>query len=687
MISVCIVSSKLIHLGILEHPELNYNIMNYCRCLFFSMIFFLPGLFSAAQQKKKNKTGQSQQIHGMSDELKQFVDFSTMPVYMQGASSAQVSSYDTTGGNDDGFNGKYSFLRRNTDSSLVIFEQAGPGVITRIWTPTPTEDTLDFYIDNNTRPTFSIRFIDLFSGRNGSFQAPLCGHDLGGYYCYLPILFQKSCRIVTRGKIIRFHQIQYRLYEKSTILKSFQGELSDPEKELISRIKKIWNKDSHTVQDFIPDDNELLSIDTILSLTAGKSIGLFNLEGGGRLLGIEFRENQADKKIFRQVDLKIAWDNEKNPAVYCPISDFFGYAFSKPSMQSLLLGYNNNVHYCYYPMPFDHSASIELISRDTSSEHQQIAIRSRIYYSRKKRIAASEGKFYTSWNNSIHHFENKPHVFLHTKGRGHYVGSILQARGLNAGVTYFFEGDDSTVVDGKMNIHGTGSEDYFNGGWYALPDRWDSKLSLPLHGSLDYSLTYCRTGGYRLYLTDKIPFAKEIFQSMEYGPANNNIPAEYTSLALYYCDQGPASVNNPLNENTRINIPDTLMIYPQLLPFISFGKLSFNGRYVGDNFIITAESEDPLMKMMPEEIPFGRYEIFADITKDSSGCLFSFWQRQSQISEWISAYSNMHENVSQLYLGTITMNENCHTMSLQFKTSPGKTKLRLNRFILVRIKE
>lgn len=50
----------------------------------------------------------------------------------------------------------------------------------------------------------------------------------------------------------------------------------------------------------------------------------------------------------------------------------------------------------------------------------------------------------------------------------------------------FFEGDDSTYVDGKMRIHGTGSEDYYNGGWYDLPGKWNCAKSLPIHGCLDY---------------------------------------------------------------------------------------------------------------------------------------------------------------------------------------------------------
>ncbi len=89
------------------------------------------------------------------------------------------------------------------------------------------------------------------------------------------------------------------------------------------------------------------------------------------------------------------------------------------------------------------------------------------------------------------------------------MGTILQAQGLQAGMTYFFEGDDSASADGTFRIHGTGSEDYFNGGWYAMMDRWDGKMSLPLHGALDYSLPFCRTGGYRFYISDKLSFERQ----------------------------------------------------------------------------------------------------------------------------------------------------------------------------------
>jgi len=188
--------------------------------------------------------------HSLAEELKAFYDISLLPQYLDSTICAQVSSYDTTWKNDDGFSGTYSFVKRNKDSSLVIFKVKGGGVINRIWTPTPTSDTLDFFIDDDLKPSFSIAYIDLFSGKQFPFTEPLCGNQLGGYYCYTPIPFEKSCRIVSRGKKMQFHQIQYRLYERNAKIKSFSIDLNSEEKEALEKISYLWNREQKSLSDF-----------------------------------------------------------------------------------------------------------------------------------------------------------------------------------------------------------------------------------------------------------------------------------------------------------------------------------------------------------------------------------------------------------------------------------------------------
>src|SRR5690349_23996 len=132
----------------------------------------------------------------------------------------QLSSYDRTGGNDDGFSGKYSFVRKES-GGLVIADLKGPGVVNRIWTPTPTMDTVRFYFDGEKKPRIAVPFIELFTGKTFPFLAPLSGNQVGGYYCYLPIPYEKSLKIVYAGTDLKFHQTQYRSLGREDAVKSF----------------------------------------------------------------------------------------------------------------------------------------------------------------------------------------------------------------------------------------------------------------------------------------------------------------------------------------------------------------------------------------------------------------------------------------------------------------------------------
>ncbi len=127
-------------------------------------------------------------------------------------------------------------------------------------------------------------------------------------------------------------------------------------------------------------------------------------------------------------------------------------------------------------MPFDKKAKIELIYRTTNADKEAgtVNLSCTVYTTNKKRDASQEGKFYAYWNRENPVPGDKPFTMLDVKGKGHFVGAALQSQGLVPGITGFFEGDDSTVVDGELRMHGTGSEDFFNGGWYALLDAWDA---------------------------------------------------------------------------------------------------------------------------------------------------------------------------------------------------------------------
>lgn len=411
-------------------------------------------------------------------ELNRLYDIKLLPRYIDKSMVKQFSSYDRTGGNNDGFEGTYSYIRKNEDSSLVVFEVEGKGVIERIWTPTPTNDTLDFYLDGSKSPDFSINFNDLFSGKVYPFIPPLVGqHIVGGYYSYLPIPYNNGCKIVFRGEKMLFYQFQYREYNNDDYrVQNFNPmHINAEEERELNKLVKLWNYENRNVESFY--GNDINVIPSVFQLKPGQSFTIADIKEGGRILGIEIDPADIFEGMYKQIDLKITWDDEKTPAIYTPVADMFGYAFGTRSMHSLLMGVNYaNKAYCYIPMPFDKAAKIELVYRGGISERKPVNIHSRVFYNNQPRVAGEEGKFYINWKREEPSL-GKPYVFLEGKGKGHYIGTLLQSQATDyITFTEFFEGDDVTMIDGEMTVHGTGSEDYFNGGWYAQPGGWVGKV-------------------------------------------------------------------------------------------------------------------------------------------------------------------------------------------------------------------
>jgi hypothetical protein len=339
--------------------------------------------------------------------------------------------------------------------------------------------------------------------------------------------------IVCRAKKTQFHQIQYRLFAEGTKVQSFSNRLDPKEKKTLEDIATLWNRSIKRQDDFYPGKTQAQILVTSLRLQPNVITPIFQLKQGGRITGIELEPASALSGINNKLFIRISWDREGRPAVDCPLSDFFGYAFGNPSMHSLLIGTDTAKAYSYFPMPFDQSAAVSLLYE---GEGRPINCKAKIYYSTRKRDADKEGKFYAAWKKDSLTQTDPYHIFLNITAKGHYVGTILQAEGLGTRGTPFFEGDDSSATDGIFRIHGTGSEDYFNGGWYDIQGRWDTARSMPLSGCLAYSHALARTGGYRLYLSDKITFEKSIFQCIEHGRTAYGDPAVYTSVSFYYLD-------------------------------------------------------------------------------------------------------------------------------------------------------
>ena len=606
---------------------------------------------------------QNKNAHTTVSELHNLLDVDRLPQYRDGVVE-QISSYDPTGGNEDGFAGKYSYIRKEGDH-LILADLKGPGVVNRIWTPTPTRDTLLFYFDGEAQPRLRVCFRDLFSGKVEPFVRPLCANEVGGFYCYFPFVYQESLKIAYTGKSIQFHQIQYRNLVGKKV-QSYTPEITEEIGTLVNEIVKKWSDNSPTFANYAGGNSIGCEPEQkTFTLAPGEEVCFFNADRGGRIAGFEIEAGNAFEGLNKDIVLKAKWDNDADYAINAPVADYFGYAYGKAAMRGILVGSALGRNYSFLPAPFDNKAVMSLKYELREGVQQSpVQITTRVYHNKVKREKGKEGRLYTNWRRDRNPAEGEYYRFLDYKGRGHYVGTVHLAQGKVPEMTLFFEGDDSTRVDGKMRMHGTGSEDYFNGGWYALLDRWDRGASMPLHGALDYSLQMSRTGGYRFYLNDKVSFNEDIYIGIEHGPEGNKFPVDYTSVAYFYADAPSQEQMAPTEELREVYIPDVHPFFPQTMMITL-------GRHVKTQYISSGircwSSGTGMVRVLLDGLPEGKYKIYLDYCANPEGADFSIWQRQMMIMDWRSTYAPERTWIDKMYCGEVDVTAQNNTLTFQLK--------------------
>src|SRR5690606_17796442 len=130
----------------------------------------------------------------------------------------------------------------------VLFEDEGPGVVTRIWMTTLVKNgVLRFYFDHAKKPIFEIPAYDMsqtpfFVGSALSLiHTNYTAEGRGGNTFMLPLPYQQHCRITFEEpdyeeRIPRYYHINYRSYKPDTRIQTFS--LTDVS-SLSVRLKEI----------------------------------------------------------------------------------------------------------------------------------------------------------------------------------------------------------------------------------------------------------------------------------------------------------------------------------------------------------------------------------------------------------------------------------------------------------------
>ncbi|MFM1945162.1 MAG: hypothetical protein RI897_4144 [Verrucomicrobiota bacterium] len=578
-----------------------------------------------------------------------------------------ISSYDRSGGNDDGFSGRYSFVRKE-EGALVLADLEGPGVIYRIWTPTPTDDWMEFYFDGEVEPRIRVKFRELFLGGERPFVRPLVGYGVGGFFSYVPLAYERSCKVVLRGERVQFYQINYARYGGGSGIRSYEAGRDGAKSVRVSGILGMAGRDLS--QYTSPPGERVEVVRSRVVVPSGGSGVLYESNRGGRIVGFRLKGLGAIFRRDRGVVLRVSYDGDE-PSVLCPVSDFFGGAWGEPAMQSLLVGGDEREAYCYFPMPYDAGVKVELVSEGDGVEVEvEVMV---VGVARRE----GEGRFGVVWRRENPTGVGEPFTFMRGRGRGHVVGCVLQAQGLESGKTLYFEGDDVTVLDGVQAVHGTGSEDFFNGGWYDVPDRWEKRLSFGLSGCLGYWKHLGRTGGYRFLLGDAYSFEESVLQTIEHAGEGNSIQTDYVGVTYFYSEEPMAEVLPEVGGRGVVDLAELVFPAWWQIPVLAFpfegSELTRLATRLGDKQVkylsMRGGAEDwvgPPYLYLGCHVPRGGvYRVAADVLCGPEGGRLQLFQDEVPVAGEVDLYAAEAVERVGVVLGELRLGEGVNPVMLK----------------------
>ena len=352
-----------------------------------------------------------------------------------------------------------------------------------------------------------------------------------------------------------FYHINYLRLPEGTPIQPFRRELTDKQKRELKTVLSVWNKPGSPPH-AIGSERIMRKQD----IAPGASAVLADLSGPGKVTSLKMRVESEDKRILRRAILKIRYDGYKGPAVWCPVGDFFGTGFGEVEFKSLLYGMTKEGYYCYFPMPFSRNIRIEI----ENGSKRPATVSYEITHMTLPAERIPPARFCAQWRSDIGR-KGRLYTILDTRGRGKFVGFNLSPSSVGGDIAYL-EGNEEFYVDGEEqpSTVGTGTEDYFNGGWYYNKGLF----TRPLHG-----LTVKRqargtfpdaegiTSQFRVQLADCVPFQKSFLAEIQYGTNSNHLEDRYASVAYWYQTM-PVQTDYTPPAASEMNFPRRVLVRP-----------------------------------------------------------------------------------------------------------------------------
>ncbi|MFM1943159.1 MAG: hypothetical protein RI897_2141 [Verrucomicrobiota bacterium] len=462
-------------------------------------------------------------------------------------------------------------------NEYVIMEHAGPGCLTRIWTPyfyydfnNRTGPRIRIYLDNSPTPAINENFIELLT-RNAwpetygpspksqnSLQPPppFANFTARAGNLYLPIPFAQSCKITLDNKAF-YNIVNYRAYPRETRVNSWtpedyqlaQQQLAQTASHLLQPPKPTPTNPPLTQHGLIAPHHHLQ-----LPLPPGPA-AIQNL-----VIQLDPEQIRSQPELLRQTILTANFDNETT--IWTPLGDFFGSPNTlNPFHTQTRTVTAQGTLTCRWIMPYANQATITLQNLSTSPVNATITAhpmpwtwdnRSMHLHANWRNDHIQPGNQFVDWN------------FIDVHGQGVLVGDQWTVLNLTQG--WWGEGDEKIYVDEaydqrKFPDHfGTGTEDYYGWAGGVNPTRQDQfnhpYLANILVGSTPHNSTLGFNVCTRHRALDAIPFNSRLRFDMEASPGvDQRNPWNllgYSAVTYYYAR--PQSQNNrPPNPQAATN--------------------------------------------------------------------------------------------------------------------------------------
>jgi hypothetical protein len=273
-----------------------------------------------------------------------------------------------------------------------------------------------------------------------------------------------------------------------------------------------------------------------VTVTKGGETVLARLQGPGKVTYFYMTDDTVGR-WYPGLVLKVFWDDAPEPSICVPLADFFGAVAGRTvDYQSAVMQINHACFMCYLPMPFSKSARFVLANDGDRDYSQKVAFG--IDFEQSPSYAGESSRLHGEWRRS-NPVGKGLHTILEARGRGQYVGSILQAVSKSR-LVWFGEGDTIFHVDGKTVTHSPGTEDEYGSCWE--DPRWRTFSSMYCGHPLNEDGV---NRMYRWYVANPVRFQQglkvEIQNQHDNGKPTTADADDYTSLAFWYQD-GPQQV-------------------------------------------------------------------------------------------------------------------------------------------------